>query len=160
MAAPASESRSAPRPTLRVRVAALLSRNDTVLTVRHSKDGREYHLLPGGGVEPGEPLTLAVVREALEETGLQCSPIRPVYLVDSIDPSGERHILHVVFAAEIVGVDESAIVRDERVVGVEWLGADGLRQADFHPPIADRIAEDLSGGFSRECAYLGALWAP
>ncbi|WP_205328557.1 NUDIX domain-containing protein [Glycomyces sp. YM15] len=42
-----------------------------VLLVRHRADGREFHVLPGGRVEPGETAAEAAEREVLEETGIR-----------------------------------------------------------------------------------------
>ena len=55
-------------PVLQVS-ALLLVRDRRVLMVRAR--GRDVLYLPGGKVEPGETAVQAVVREALEETGLR-----------------------------------------------------------------------------------------
>jgi 8-oxo-dGTP diphosphatase len=55
---------------MRPRVCAAIIRNAQILMVRHEHDGRNYWTLPGGGVEPGEPLEEAVLREVVEETHL------------------------------------------------------------------------------------------
>jgi len=50
--------------------------------------------IPGGLVELGETLEHAVVREALEETGLQVKPLKLLELVDRIFPDGDGRIRH------------------------------------------------------------------
>jgi 8-oxo-dGTP pyrophosphatase MutT (NUDIX family) len=61
----------APRPTARV---VLLDPEDRVLLMRgrlpSAPGGASYWFTIGGGVEPGESVKAAAVREALEETGL------------------------------------------------------------------------------------------
>lgn len=49
--------------------AVVVDQDGRVLLVRHSAEGREFHVLPGGRVEPGETAAEAAAREVLEETG-------------------------------------------------------------------------------------------
>jgi len=46
----------------RIRVSAILRREGRILLCRHEKAGREYWLLPGGGVDLGESLAEALQR--------------------------------------------------------------------------------------------------
>jgi 8-oxo-dGTP diphosphatase len=54
----------------RIRVSVILRREGRILLVRQEKPGREYWLLPGGGVTAGESLVDALRREVAEEVGL------------------------------------------------------------------------------------------
>jgi 8-oxo-dGTP diphosphatase len=47
----------------RIRVSAILRWRGRMLLCRHEKPGREYWLLPGGGVNSGESLVDALHRE-------------------------------------------------------------------------------------------------
>ncbi|MEZ5099440.1 MAG: NUDIX hydrolase [Thermoleophilia bacterium] len=145
----------------RIRVAALLVRDGRVLLIRHEKHGREYWLLPGGGVRGGESLVAALRRELREEVGLEDDlPLEgPIALADSISPPGAppKHVVHVVFAADLgdrslagaTSVDEA--VRNHRLF-------DPAEVADvaLHPPIQRFVARWRPGD---PTVYLGSLWA-
>ena len=51
-------------------LSAVLRWDDQILLCRHEKPGKEYWLLPGGGVDGGESLVDALHRELFEEIGI------------------------------------------------------------------------------------------
>jgi 8-oxo-dGTP diphosphatase len=143
----------------RIRVAALLLIDHRVLLVRHHKEGRSYHLLPGGGVERGESLSSALVREVAEETGLEIDVGRPLLLNDTIDPSGDRHVVNVTFAATITGGELVTAPDDDRIEAVDLVEVDRLNSLDLRPPIAAEVADALGLGDAFVATYLGARFA-
>ncbi|WP_055534321.1 NUDIX domain-containing protein [Streptomyces graminilatus] len=65
-------------------VAALLRRGDNLVLVQEQRDGKEMWSIPGGGVERGELLAEALVREVKEETGLNLTAVGQLaYLVNT-----------------------------------------------------------------------------
>ena len=72
----------------RIRVSAILRWQGRVLLCRQEKPGKEYWLLPGGGVDGGESLIEALRRELREELGIEADVQfeGPVAIVDSIAP--------------------------------------------------------------------------
>jgi len=56
---------------MRIRAAAVVIREGRLLVMHRRRDGRSYAVLPGGGIEAGESVQAAVLRELHEETGLR-----------------------------------------------------------------------------------------
>lgn len=85
-------------PQLGVSVA-ILDDGKILLTKR---EDFEVWCLPGGGVDPGESVAQAAVREALEETGLEVEITRLVGVYSR--PNGRLGGLHLIlFAARSIG---------------------------------------------------------
>jgi len=143
----------------RVRVAALLvDRDGQVVVVRHRFGASTYHLLPGGGVDFGETLAAALVREVAEETGLECEVGRPVLLNDTIAPDGLRHVVNITFEAHIVGGRITSSPNDDRVEGTELVRVADLERLDLRPPIAAQVREIVERGEAWECTYIGSVF--
>ena len=103
----------------RIRVSAVLRWEDRVLLCRHEKSGREYWLLPGGGVNSGESLVEALRRELEEEVAIgdDLTFEGPVAVVDSIAPKRAfvgKHVVHIIFAADLTGTVARAGQLDRR----------------------------------------------
>ncbi len=97
----------------RIRVSAVLRWEDRVLLCRHEKSGREYWLLPGGGVNSGESLVEALRRELAEEVAIgdDLTFEGPVAVVDSIAPKRAfvgKHVVHIIFAADLTRAGRSS----------------------------------------------------
>jgi 8-oxo-dGTP diphosphatase len=147
----------------RIRVSAVLSWRDRVLLCRHEKPGKEYWLLPGGGVNSGESLVEALRRELYEEVGIdEQLPLEgPVAIVDSIAPErsfAAKHVVHIIFAGDLTGHSlEQATSSDAAVRGHRLFGLAELDDVVLHPPIQRFLARWRPGD---PVVYLGPLWAP
>ena len=58
---------------MRIRAVAILIEDEKVALIERHRQGRHYFSFPGGGVDEGETVEQAVVREVEEELGLQIS---------------------------------------------------------------------------------------
>jgi ADP-ribose pyrophosphatase YjhB (NUDIX family) len=128
-----------------------------VVTVRHKAGHRRYHLLPGGGVSWGETLEAALLREIAEETGLTAAIGDLLFVNDTIDPSGGRHVVNITFAANVTGGEISEHPLDERVEAVDLVGPADLGGLDLRPPMAEAILGHLEGA-QHGSPYLGSLF--
>jgi ADP-ribose pyrophosphatase YjhB (NUDIX family) len=146
----------------RVRVAALVRWQNRVLLCRQEKHGREYWLLPGGGVDGGETLTAALRRELGEELGLwdQFPLEGPIAVAESIAPAwkpGDRHIVHIVFGCDLSHRTlEDVETRDVAVRGARLFSFAELEEIVLHPPITRFVQRWRPGD---PAVYLGSLWA-
>ena len=141
----------------RIRVAAVIARDSELLLIRHEKDGESYWLLPGGGVEFGESLVEALERELREETKLEIQVRNVLYLNDSVDPDGSRHIINLYFDAIITG-GEPILGDDPRTVEVRFVGPDELAELTVYPDIKDHLLTGLRNGFPQGASYLDVEW--
>ena len=147
----------------RIRVSAILRREGRILLCRHEKAGREYWLLPGGGVDLGESLAEALQRELREEVGITDDlPLEgPVAVADSIAPGAgsppDKHVVHVIFAADVTGSLEDVTSRDAAVRGHRAFRSRELDSVPVHPPI-QRFLQRWRPG--EPAVYLGEMWVP
>ena len=147
----------------RIRVSAILRWKGRVLLCRHEKGGKEYWLLPGGGVNSGESLVDALHRELAEEIGIDDElPVEgPVAIVDSIAPVqsfAPKHVVHIIFAGDLGGRSlERVTSQDAAVRGHRLFGMADLDVVVLHPPIQRFLRRWQPGD---PAVYLGALWAP
>jgi 8-oxo-dGTP diphosphatase len=147
----------------RIRVSAILRREDRILLCRHEKGGKEYWLLPGGGVNSGESLVDALHRELLEEVGISDElPVEgPVAIVDSIAPQrsfAAKHVVHIIFAGDLGERSlEAASSQDAAVRGHRLFGVADLDEIVLHPPIQRFLTRWRPGD---PVVYLGPIWAP
>jgi 8-oxo-dGTP diphosphatase len=104
-----------------------------VLLIRRG-DERGWSL-PGGGMDPGEGIAEAVVREVREETGLEVEPLRVIGVYSDPDflhityPNGDQvHYVSTTFECRVVG---------------GRLRADGEESLDVAYFASDTLPDDL-----------------
>ena len=127
-------------------VSAAIIRDGKVLIVRRARPpARGVYTWPGGGVEVGETLVEAVVREVREETELVIDPVALAGYREAITRDGdgriERHFVILPFAArwiageprlseelaESMWLDPSEIVGLDATAGLSEIIANAVR---------------------------------
>ena len=140
-----SDARSYPsRPYLAV--SAAIVRDGKVLVVRRArKPALNLYSLPGGGVEIGETLSEAVMREVREETALAIEPValageREVIVRDA-QGKVERHFVILCFAARWLGGEP---VLNEELDDARWLDPAELAGLRTTEGLADIVAAAMA----------------
>jgi 8-oxo-dGTP diphosphatase len=141
---------------IRVRVAALIVEDKSVLLIEHRKGRHTYWLLPGGGVNFNESLSDALKREMKEEMGIDISISGLAYICDSIDPESRRHIINIVFYCSRTCGD-IILGKDKRLNGHGFFSHDRLNDMIIFPPVKDDLVKIINGDPVTD-TYLGKLW--
>jgi 8-oxo-dGTP diphosphatase len=140
----------------RIRVSVIVIEEGKILLVRHEKQGKTYWVLPGGGVDYGETVEQAAVRELKEETNLDIAVDKFVFVDDFIPEDRDRHVVDLYFTAKVVG-GELKLGADSIMREVRYFPVEELADLTFYPKIADRIVEGYRKGFPGSALYLGNL---
>lgn len=139
---------SAPRPnSLVAAVSAVVAYPDGTIVLQRRTDSGLW-ALPGGGMELGESVTTATIREVLEETGLH---VRPLYVIGvysdpdhvfAYDDGEVRQEYSVCVACQPLSGD---LRRSDESTEVALHDPDTLDKLDMHERIRVRIRDYLTG---------------
>jgi ADP-ribose pyrophosphatase YjhB (NUDIX family) len=136
-----------------IRVTGVVIENDHILLVNQDTGSGRAWSLPGGKVEEGESLGTALVREMREESGIEVTVGRLLYVCDYLP--GDIHVVHITFEAKRTGggvgdVTEGVDTRPIR--GVEFVKLTDLPSLGF----SDQFGQLVMAGFPGVGSYMGA----
>ena len=145
------------------RVAArvlLIDPGDRVLLFRgldpHEPD-RSFWFTVGGGLEPGESLVAAALREVGEETGVRLRPdelVGPVwrrlvrFRFEGVAYDAEEWFFRARVAAPVVDTSGFTELEDRTVLGHRWWSVDDLRRTDetvYPHQLAELLPDVIAG---------------
>ena len=125
-----------------VGVGGVVVHEGRVLLIRRGKQplyGR--WVVPGGTVELGEPLEMALVRELKEETGLDVEPFELLTVFDRIERDGERVVYHYVIVDYLCRWRGGEARAASDALDVAWASPGELEQYDL-PAKALEVVQD------------------
>ena len=125
---------------MRNRGAAVIVDMDQVAVIKRARNGAEYYVFPGGGMEDGESPEQATIREVFEELGVH---IKIKESLGTVQFNGTQHY----FIAEIIGGvfgtgagEEFEADRNRGTYEPMWMPINQLLSVDVRPIV---IAEKL-----------------
>jgi len=133
---------------IRVRAqAVILNDENKILLVKHVKNGKEYFVLPGGGVEFGEAAEESLLRELKEELDItKVKSVKFLKIRDFIPDDKSRHIIDLYFyvRADLSGV---RLAEDDGIIkGFGFFSVSELQNIVVYPSkgfIVDIISESV-----------------
>ena len=126
--------------------AGVLLEKNKILLANHFKENQSYWVLPGGQVEFMENLRNTVVREVLEESGLQVKAGKFLFFQEII-LKNKRHILNFYFLLARKG-GRLVKVAEETLRGVKFIPVKNLKKIDFRPRrLLPHLIKELKNNF-------------
>jgi 8-oxo-dGTP pyrophosphatase MutT (NUDIX family) len=116
-----------------------------VLVMKRHKRGRDYAVLPGGGVEAGETTAQAALRELHEETSLVAEIDRLLWTGRHNDRPAYYFLMTAVRGHAKLSGPEARANRPDNSFELQWVTADRFAELGLHPPqirgpLADLLA--------------------
>ncbi len=127
---------------VRTAARAVIRSRGRLLVNHYRSAGRDWYNLPGGGQAVGERLDVTVARECAEELGCGVRVLGLRWVRDYVPAPGAfsylseaAHQIEHFFECEVPAdyAPRMGGEPDRHQVGVVWLDAEALRNADIHP---------------------------
>ncbi|HKK54257.1 MAG TPA: NUDIX hydrolase [Patescibacteria group bacterium] len=148
----------------RIRVAAIVIKNNKILLVKHvhPKTGYEWWVPPGGGIEEiDNSIFDCAKRETFEETNLQIETSKILYIREFYDKDNQKLNIEMFtladsFEGELSMKNIAGNGQDEHFIKeIAWLSESELKDIVVYPEIIkDEFWKDCVVGFSNT-KYLG-----
>ena len=134
-----------------VRPATITIYKNEVLVVNSIYGNEKYYLFPGGGINFGETIEEATIRETFEETGIKVKIIKLVYINEYINSKDKsKRVLNIFFLAEPIGETKIKPMTNDngKIKRAEWIKIEDLKKIDLKPEIIKkRLPKDIRNGF-------------
>ncbi len=135
--------------------AIILHNGKVLLNKCYDQKNGHYYSLPGGGQTQYEPIEKAIVRECLEETGYEVTPLRFAALYEEICLDEEIRATYPQYAHKLYHIFVCNLAREERKeptetddlqLGIVWVDIAALSTIRLLPrAVGEHIMELIQG---------------
>ncbi len=104
-----------------MRVTGVIIKDGKILLIRRVKNGEEYFVFPGGGVEEGETQEEALKREMKEETGLDIVKPEKIFEIENRGVKETYYLVMEFSGTPQLGGPEKSRMSEQNQYYPEWL---------------------------------------
>lgn len=135
---------------MKVRPSIAIVENNHLLLMQYRYGNTDVYNLPGGNVDKSETLTETVVRELMEELGIEVGLKEMILLGDVIMPEGKEDVLHCVFEGKILSGKPVLNPKETSALAVVWMPLVDLHELEMYPNVGAQLQrfylKGLGGG--------------
>ena len=129
---------------MRQRVAAVIIKDNKILLLHRIKDGKEYFVFPGGGIEKGESLEEAVIREVQEELGLEIKIEKLLFQIKNLGNDELYFLIKEFSGTSKLGGPEKERMNEDNQYFIEWKKLSEVANlSNLYPEKARRKVEKI-----------------
>jgi mutator protein MutT len=137
-----------------IRAVAILLNTNNLLLMHRYHDGKEFWVLPGGGVENNENIEDAVIREVHEEASIKCDIVKLLYTHYYPDLGHEQYYYLCKYISGDPKLGEynefHTMKTENQKYEPEWVNVQNLSKLLLYPlEIRDWLIEDLKNDFEK-----------
>jgi len=140
---------------MKVRPSIAIVENNHLLLMQYRYGNTDVYNLPGGNVDKSETLTETVVRELMEELGIEVGLEEMILLGDVIMPEGKEDVLHCVFEGKILSGKPVLNPKETSALAVVWMPLVDLHELEMYPNIGAQLQRFYLEG--RRIDYMGRI---
>jgi ADP-ribose pyrophosphatase YjhB (NUDIX family) len=136
----------------RIRTAGILIKDNKILLIHRTREGKEFWVFPGGGVEKNEKVEDATVREIEEEASIKSKVVKLLYTHNRSDINHEHFFYlckHISGTPKLGNFNEIQTMKSEnQTYKPVWVNIKELPKLLLYPlEIRDWIIEDYKDNF-------------
>jgi 8-oxo-dGTP diphosphatase len=125
------------------RATAIIIRNGKLLLIHRQKPGKDFYVLPGGGVDFEENFEEACIREVKEETGLDALALQLVSRYITFEKEENYYLVTVTQGEPVLGGAEAKRQSPEDSYTFFWADAAQIENLNVLPGVARRICLEI-----------------
>lgn len=126
------------------RAVLVFIKEGKILLMYRFKNGEEYYVFPGGGVEDNETIEQAAIREAKEETGLTVTLKKKLWEYENGGRTDNFYLVDTFTGDLKVGGPEETRQSESNVYHLEWVPLDKVEALNLFPEtIKNHVLKDF-----------------